>query len=61
MTRNVEEFAHTFRSMRKSRGEALADLTKRILTLESRRPNSPRLPELRAVHREIEANRAKYE
>ena len=61
MTRTPEELAHTIRAIRPSRGEALAYLTARILTLESTRPDSRRLPELRAAHHEIECNRKKYE
>jgi len=55
------ELAQTTRSLRVSRGEALAYLTARILKLESIRPTSRRLPELRAALREIENNREKYE
>ena len=61
MTRDAEGLAQAVRSLHTGRGEALAYLTKRIMTLESTKPNSPRLPELRATHREIEANREKYE
>lgn len=61
MKLTTEEFAYTVRSLKATRGEALAYLTRRILTLEGTKPNSARLPELRAAHREIERNRQKYD
>ena len=58
--RTPQELASAIRTLHSSRGEALAYLTYRILLLERIKASSPRLPELRAAHREIEHNSRTY-